>query len=81
MIEHYEKYYIEVDDEDIEVGVIWHIWPDDKCYPEPNHEVHMVTNLETNQDFYPQTEIAEFDWMRAFEKADAQGRIQCGYFL
>ena len=84
-MEHLEKYYIEVNDEEIEVEVLWEVTLDKqsrRCgdgwesFTEPDFRIMYVTNLKTKEDYLHEYGPRK-DWEHAFEKADANGKIQC----
>jgi hypothetical protein len=85
---HKEKYYIEVNDEEIEVEVLWNVTLDKQSrksgdgwesFTEVDFEIINVQNLSSDEHdvWYPANDIAYLDWEKAFERADADGRIQC----
>jgi hypothetical protein len=86
-MEHTErKYYIEVNDEEIEVEVLWEVTMDRRSYrsgdgwqsePDWDYEILEVTNLKTGEVYDKTCQYASKDWEHAFEEKDARGEIQC----
>ena len=86
MEEHNETYYIEHNDKEIEVEVLWHVTSYSERYEvgdgsvtrnEADYVIYEVTNLGTDDIWRPSEREANFGWELAFQEADVNGDIQC----